>query len=218
MRQVADNAQRIEAALRSFIARLDDETHHRIIPGWVKSNKKRKCQRKQPIRELDKIEHGALAFLRQRQRERACENEELVPTVNREAVLGGIAALREGYVWNCKNKVETLWANKDESFTTSEQFKRSSPIERLGLLHTHATSSAHVNECRRRITALFIHHECKQKGVSTGKKAAEDLARMTGLPFTSAKDVDPTAQSWLRFMEVWGLGGLVIPGYGHKAA
>jgi hypothetical protein len=135
--------------------------------------------------------------------------------VNREAVLGAIAALRNGLSWHCENKIDDLW-EAYVAIVASERFKRSPPTERLNMLHESVVSTTYSSEYKRRITALLIQHERKQdrtSGTVTGK-----LQKLTGMSSASAKDVAPTASAWLRFVEIWGLGGLLMPGPGHKRA
>lgn len=135
--------------------------------------------------------------------------------MNREAVLGAIAALRDGLSWHCKNRIEDLWAAYD-AVVTSERFKCSPPTERLNMLHESAIATAYSSEYKRRITALLIQHERKQDRTSTSKTVTGNLQMLTGMSSANAKDVAPTASAWLRFVEVWGLGGLLMPGPGHK--
>jgi transposase len=164
------------------------------------------------VGDLDDIERDALAFLNRKQRERALRDESLKSTVNREAILGAVAALRDGCSWNAENKIEDLWAAED-SVITSVRFKQSSPEERL--------TSAYWSEYKRRITALLIQHERKQTRKSTSNAATEQIHRLKKLsvkPLANTKGVLLTASAWLRFVEVWGLGGLVMPGPGHQRA
>lgn len=212
--------QRIEAALRHYIEQLDDEARSRILPGWKKPGKKGKKPRKQPIEDLDDIERDALAFLNQKQRQRALQNEKLKSTVDREAVLGAVAALRNGLSWNVKNNIEDLWAAED-SVITSDRFKRSSPAERLTMLYESSISTAYWSEYKRRVTALLIHHEGKQGRKSTSNAATEKarkLKTLAGRSLADAKCLSLTANAWLRFVGVWGLGGLVMPGPGQQRA
>jgi hypothetical protein len=172
------------------------------------------------VGDLDDIERDALAFLNRKQRERALRDESLKSTVNREAILGAVAALRDGCSWNAENKIEDLWAAED-SVITSVRFKQSSPEERLTMLHESSISSAYWSEYKRRITALLIQHERKQTRKSTSNAATEQIHRLKKLsvkPLANTKGVLLTASAWLRFVEVWGLGGLVMPGPGHQRA
>jgi hypothetical protein len=216
--------QRIEAAIRTYIEQLDDAAQGRVLPGWKKCDAVSKRRRKQPSKKLDniqtsekldEIQRDALAFLNQKQRERAQNNEKLESTVSRETVLGAIAALRDGLSWHCENSIEGLWLAYD-AVVASERFKCSLPAERLNMLHESVILTAYSTEYKRRITALLIQHERKQDRTSTGETATEKLQRLTGMSSANAKDVAPTAAGWLRFVEVWGLGGLLMPGPGHK--
>lgn len=212
--------QRIEAALRYYINQLDDGARSRILPGWKKPGGKGRKPCKPPIQELDDIERDALAVLNQKQRQRALHNEELKPTVDREAVLGAVAALRDGLSWNVKNKIEDLWA-AEESVITSDRFKRSSPAERLTMLYESSISTAYWSEYKRRITALLIQHERKQDCKSKSNAATEKAQRLrtlAGRSLANAKCLSLTANAWLRFVGVWGLGGLVMPGPGQQRA
>jgi len=195
-----------------------------VLPGCKKCGVVSKRRRKQPSKrlnnaqpseKLDDIQRDALAFLNQRQQERAQDNESLKCTVSRETVLGAIAALRDGLSWHSENSVESLWLDYDV-VVASERFKCSPPTERLNMLHESVISTSYASEYKRRITALLIQHERKQDRTSTGETTTGKLQRLTGMSSANAKDVAPTASGWLRFMEVWGLGGLLMPGPGHK--
>lgn len=235
--------KRIHAALRHYIARSDEQTQAQILPGWIRRDtvdsetaalkrqreqsgveqpvvvpRKPKRRRTGPVDKLDSFQRQALSFLNQRQAQRAQENEHLERSVDRESVLGVIAAIRDGHAWNEDNAIGRLWAGAKDSITTTEAFKASTPVRRLAMLHGDAISSAHLGECKRKFTALLIHHECKQRNVAVGKKATETFEKLTGLPLTSATSMNQTACAWLKFVEVWGLGGLVLAGPGHRSA
>lgn len=219
-------------ALGHFISQLDEESHNQILPGWTKRRESRGTKRKaadtptasdeHKAEDLDdglaKIQEEALAYLNKRQRARARRKRKIKPTVEPAVVRGAIKALREGHVWNCENNIEDLWAG-DNPILISDDFKRSSPMRRLGMLHADAISSVHSNECKRRITALLIHDGHKQAASiveDSNELPAAELAQLIGLPAVSAKNAISTARGWLRFIGAWGLGGLVLPGPGHR--
>jgi hypothetical protein len=142
----------------------------------------------------------------------------LKTTVDRASVLGVVTEIRDGYAWNEGNAIGHLWESAKDSITATEAFEASTPVRRLAMLHEDAISSAHLGECKRRLTALLIHHECKQRNVAVGEKATETFERLTGLPLKSATSMDQTACAWLKFIEGWGFGGLVLAGAGHRSA
>lgn len=191
-----------------------------MLPGWTKTRKRKRTD-EEHIEDLDEdsgavgesqLHQEALTFLNRRQGQRACEDKNLKPTVDRTTVHGAVTALRAGLLWS---GMDRLWA-ADQSVTASARFSDSPPIRRLGMLHELALSSGHAVECRRRITALLIHHECKQKRIPMVKKSMNELSKVAGISLENANDIIPTARAWLRFIKIWGLGGLAMPGPGHK--
>lgn len=212
--------QRIEPALRAYIERLDEDAQNRVLPGWRKCGSTGKKQVKTVVTKLDDIQREGLAFLNHRQGQRARDNPQLKSSVSRTAVLGALAALREGYSWNVDNKVQDLWAECSSLFA-SKRFKQSSPTERLSILHEDSNSSACSSEYKRRITALLIQHERQQKRTNKSDRAKEkarDVAEHKKKSRANITDAMQTARAWSRFIEVWGLGGLVMPGPGYKQA
>lgn len=198
------------------------------MPGWKRPATKSKqideprksCKPSKPP--AGDIERKALNYLNKKQRERALRDKDLKTTVNDGLVLGAMTALSSGLSWreDKDNKIEDLWA-AEESAITSTRFKRSSPVERLAILHDSSISTAYSSEYKRRITALLIHHELKQNRKSASDAATRQLQRLSELsrkPSANIKAVSACANSWLKFVEAWGLGGLVLPGPEHQSA
>jgi hypothetical protein len=202
------------------------------LPGWRRSARNNKRADKQPKPcgprkpsvkpSVDDIDRKALDCLNERQRERALHDKALKSTVSAELVLGAMTALRSGLSWNKDkdNKIEDLWA-AEESAMTSTQFKCCSFLDRLAILHDSSISTAFSSEYKRRITALLILHEHKQNHGSTSDTTTRQLQRLNKLsrkPSSDIRTISKCAHSWLRFVEAWGFGGLVLPGPGHQGA
>lgn len=218
--------QVIEDALQLYIAKLDKETQDRILPGFVRRRKARgeppnpKRRRKDITseeigEEVDEELLLALAFLNERQRERARKDSKLKPTVDCGIVRGALAALHDGYAWNCDNDIASLWT-LDDSAIPPVIFEGGSPLPRLAVLYKRTLASAHSGEYKRRILALLIHHECRKSGIPMSNEGSEELEKLAELSFQSTNDLRLTAQSWLRVINSWGMGGLMMPGPGQR--
>jgi hypothetical protein len=121
--------------------------------------------------------------------------------VNETFVQGAVEQILSGYLWHIdeKNKIGDLWA--EESIITSEQFKDRSHSEHLVILYNLSVSSVFSNEFKRRILVLLMNHERKQIRTSASDRAISD-----------------SANGWLRWIECWGFGGLLLPGPGYQSA
>lgn len=161
----------------------------------------------------DEFQQKALAFFAQRQRERAREGEISQPTLTWNVAQKAIAALQEGFKWNCENDVGELWVSR-EPVIASDSSENCSPLQRLTKMYESVLSSAHSTEVKRRIIALLIHHECQEHRISIKKRKRKQ--RETGLPIDTATVINFTAYAWIRFVRSWGLGGLVIPDTGAR--
>jgi hypothetical protein len=226
MVQADASRQRVEEALQNYIARLGDEARRRVLPGWkspdlISRQIDKPCKPSKPsVGDSDGIERDVLAYLNQKQRERFSRGENKKSTVSTEKVLGAVAALRSGLEWwkKTEDKIEDLWAVAESAITTT-QFKHSSPVGRLAILHNSSVSEAFWSEFKRRMSALLFQHLRKQNHKNARNGARRQVQRpemlCKKLP-VNAEAMSACANSWLKFVEVWGLGGLILPGPRHQ--
>jgi hypothetical protein len=214
----------VEKALQQYIEQLDDNARRRILPGWrkpVKRSRLRDTPYTQSVGNSGDIKGDLLAYLNLKQRERALHDENLKSTVSCDLALGAFTAILSGLTWHKTNKIEDLWAKGESDIITSERFKCSSPLERLAILYDSSVSDAFWNEFKRRILALLIQHDHKQphKSASIGATGrVQGLEKLFRKVPANANAVSKCANSWIRWIEVWGFGGLVLPGPGHQGA
>lgn len=223
--------QSFENALEIYISKLDKPTQNRILPGWVRlseiydqtiptNSKKRKRKdsgRDEGIlnedEELQKLQQQAQVFLNHKERERAREADRKMKPVDPVTVEGAIAALFAGQEWHHGNVISDLWSSEDKAELTQS----TTPIQRLTMLYNNVSSSAHSVAFKRRILISLWLHECKQNRIKINRGESKEVEEKTGLSFGKAAVVDKAARGWLRFIEAWGIGGLVMPGAGHSS-
>jgi hypothetical protein len=223
-------SQVVENALQLYIAKLDKETQERILPDFVRRTKARtkpqnlKRRRKEITaeglpeevdEEVDEELVLALNFLNERQSERARKDKTLSSSVDCAVVRGALAALRDGYAWICNNDIGDLWKT-DDSATLTGSSEGSSPIQRLAESYKRTLATLHSGEYRRRILALLMHHECRKSGIHVSNEGNKELEKLIGFSFQSISDFRNTAQSWLRVINSWGMGGLMMLGPSHR--
>jgi hypothetical protein len=174
--------------------------------------------------EFGKFRQDAVAFFAQRQKKRNQEDGSSKATLTWKVARDVFTSLRNGHQWNTTNDISKLWISKDP--VNADGLPGDiSQLQRLARLHEGVLSTEHSNEVKRRLTALLIHHECKENGIpikklkTKGKRKEvkerkswdSDLAKPTGLSFATATDALNTSYAWIKFTKAWGLGGLVIP-------
>jgi len=216
----------VEDALQLYIAKLDKETQERILPDFVRRTKAHTKPRNLKRRRKDTAAEGlpeevdeelvlALDFLNERQSERARENKKLKSSVDCELVRGALAALREGYAWTRDKDLGDLWRS-DDSATPTGSSEGGSPIQRLAISYKKTFTTLRSGEYRRVILALLMHHECRKSGIQVSREGNTELEKLTGFPFQSIGDFRCAAQSWLRVINSWGMGGLMLLGPSHR--
>ena len=216
----------VEDALQLYIAKLDKKTQERILPDFVRRPKAHTKPQNLKRRRRDSTAEGlpeeveeelslALEFFNERQSERARENEKLKSSVDCELVRGALAALREGYAWTCDNDLSDLWRFDDSAAPTGSS-EGGSPIQRLAISYKKTLASLHSCEYRRVILALLMHHECRKSGIQVSSEGNKELEKLIGFPFQSISDFRCAAQSWMRVIKSWGMGGLMLLGPSHR--
>lgn len=223
----ANQAQIVEDALQLYIAKLDKATQERILPDFVRRKKRRRIRELSPQPNETAAEASgedvneelvlALAFLNERQGLRNKEAKTQKSAVDSSVVRSALEALHDGYAWICDHEIGELWTS-DDLVISPEPYEGNSPLQRLAISFQKTFATVRFGEYKRRILALLMHHECRKNGICISKEGDKELENLIGFPFRGIYDFRSTAQAWLRVINSWGLGGLMMPGLGGRSA
>lgn len=176
--------------------------------------------------EFGKLRQKAVAFFIERRRKASEQGEPLKRPLNWKVAQKALVALQEGYEYIRDKGIGNLWDLK-EPVGIHQPPEDNSPLQRVTIFHESISSSVHLNDVKRRFTALLIYHECKENLIQVTKRKGKqereeerrwggESAKRTGLSFKSARGVHNNAYAWTNFIRAWGLGGLVMPGPSHR--
>lgn len=181
------------------------------------------ARRKRKVPDVDDYENEALLYLNARKVIRSRRiGKECAPYPQSRA-LQVIRSLRTAGTKPLTEE-KALWTSEvsliPSQETSSESWGESSALRFLASIHERAGVAKSRGEIATRFTTLLLHHEYERIQSRCEKQAvAEEMfVRSTGRSTEDSTQDRKNAQAWLRLMEIFGSGALLMPDEASNSA
>jgi hypothetical protein len=174
------------------------------------------AKRKRRAPDLDDFETRALQYVNGQKATRSRNKKKRSASYSQSRVLQIIRGLRTSGKEPLA-RGQTLWASEGDLIPSRETFLKSRngsfPLGLLVSVHERAETSKSRSEIATRFTTLLLHHEYERiQSHCEGQAVAEErFLASTGRDMKDSAQDRTKAQAWLRLMENFGSGALLMP-------
>jgi hypothetical protein len=175
-----------------------------------------RVRRKRKASDLDDFENQALLYVNTRKALRSRDKNKECAPYSRSRVLQVVRSLRTGGTELFAEGQALLTSAViliPPQETLSESRSETVPLRLLVSVHEKVETAKSRSEIATRFTALLLHHEYERiQSQCEGRAAAEKrFSRSTGRDMEDSAQDRTKAQAWLRLMENFGSGALLMP-------
>jgi hypothetical protein len=182
-----------------------------------------RVKRKRRAPDLDEYENNALLYLNDQKAVRSRSQNKKHASYPQSRALQVIRSLRTAGT-NPLAERQALWTSEvgliPSQETSSESCGESSALRFLASMHERAEIAKSRGEIATRFTTLLLHHEYERiQSRCEGQAVAEEMfVRSTGRSTKDSTQDRTNAQAWLRLMEIFGSGALLMPDTASNSA